>query len=106
MSRATEDKLGALHGSVADALLTSITQSSKATALLLKHEELPDEVRRFLEDCSEVHPSLLTVATKFLKDNNISCDASEDDSLSELEAELKKNRKRSKVSDVSYDTKH
>jgi hypothetical protein len=105
MSRATEDKLGVLHGSVADALLTSITQSSTAMTLLLKHEELPDDVRKFLEDCSEVHPSLLTVATKFLKDNNISCDASEDSTLSELEAELKKNRKR-KVSDVSYETQH
>jgi len=106
MSRATEDKLGLLHGSVAEALITSISQSSRATALLIKHEELPDDVRRFLEECSEVHPSLLTVATKFLKDNNISCDASEDESLSELQKELDKNRNKKKVSSVSYDTQH
>lgn len=103
MSKASEDKLGRLHGQVADALLTSIGQSDKAQALLVKFpEELPDEVRRFLEDCSEVHPSLLTVATKFLKDNHISVDGEDSTELGELAKELKEKRAKGKVSSIEF----
>ncbi len=101
MSKASEQKLSALHGHVADALITSIGQADLAVVLLAKHPDLPAGVKTFLENCSDVHPSLLTVATKFLKDNHISVDGEDSTELGELEKQLKDNRKKSKINDIS-----
>lgn len=100
MSKATEDALGVLHGKVAETMTAALDQSDRAASLLIEFEEdLPHKVKRFLEEVREVNPSLLTSATKFLKDNNISCDAGEDEKLSELEDRLKK--KRNNVTTIS-----
>lgn len=110
MGKATEDQLAVLHGKVAETMTAALDQSDKANALLIKYsghkfeegESLPTDIMKFLEDTREVNPSLLTSATKFLKDNNISCDAADDEKLSELEERLKKKRK-GNVTDISFE---
>lgn len=107
MSKATETELSTLHRKVAESMISALDQSDRATRLLLKYvggDEmvLPDDILRFLEEVKEVNPSLLTSATKFLKDNNISCDMGEDENLSELENRLKEKR-RGNVAQISFD---
>lgn len=109
MSKATEKQLSTLHGKVAETMVSALDQADNAALLLDKYhgdreEELPADVRLFLQSCREIHPSLLTVATKFLKDNNISCDAASDEELTDLEQRLAKKRADSKarVTDVSF----
>lgn len=93
MSKATEDVLSLLHGKVAETMIDALDQADRAAGLLIKHgDDLPNDVIRFLEESREVNPSLLTSATKFLKDNNISCDPADDEQLSELEERLKQKR--------------
>ncbi len=101
MSRATEQQLAVLHSRVASSMIAALEQADRATALLVKYSidektRLPRDVERFLEEAREVNPSLLTSATKFLKDNNISCDPEEDAGLSELAQQLANKRQEGK----------
>lgn len=93
-SKATESELATLHRRVAETMTTALNQSDVASNLLLRHAEvnLPEDIRRFLEECVEVAPSLLTAATKFLKDNNITADGDSDDDLALLGEKLNKRR--------------
>lgn len=106
MSRATEDQLALLHNRVATTMITALEQADRAAALLMKYsaieDALPHDVKRFLEDAHEVNPSLLSSATKFLKDNNISCDPADDEQLSELEERLK-NKRKGNVTSIPFD---
>jgi len=103
MNKATEHQLAALHGKLAETMTTALHQSDRAGALLVEFkEELPNKVRKFLEDAREVNPSLLSSVTKFLKDNNISCDGAEDENLANLEARLKA-KKKSNVTTIPFD---
>lgn len=101
MSKATETQLSILHARVAESMTNALEQSDIATSLIERYKDLglPHDIMKFLEDAATVNPSLLSAATKFLKDNNISCDASESSELSELEDRLKS--KRQSVSTIS-----
>jgi len=105
MTKASEQSLSELHGKLADTLSAALETSDKAQHLLNKYEdhevELPFDVKNFLRAMREVNPTMLTVVTKFLKDNNISCDGADDDDLGALEGKLKAKRK-SKLKDVTY----
>ena len=108
MSRATEDQLAKLHNRVAETMIAALDQADRAAHLLIKYTvdeetELPSDVRKFLEDSQEVNPSLLTSATKFLKDNNISCDPAEDEHLSDLESRLKKKKTKGNVTQIGFE---
>lgn len=107
MSRATEDQLATLHGKVAETMTAALDQADRAASLLIKYATddpgLPNDVKRFLEDTREINPSLLTSATKFLKDNNISCDPAEDSKLQELEGRLKAKRQQGSVTSIKFD---
>jgi enoyl-[acyl-carrier-protein] reductase (NADH) len=102
MSRASEDQMAALHGKVAETMITALDQADVAARLVVKYrdEDLPSDIKRFIEDASEVNPSLLTSVIKFLKDNNISCDVEEDADLEELQSKLKE--KRNNVSKIGF----
>lgn len=104
MNKATEQELSTLHKKVAETMVAALEQSDKASALLVKYldTELPNDVVRFLEEAKEINPSLLTSATKFLKDNNISCDVGEDEDLTKLENRLQSKR-RSNVASIGFD---
>lgn len=80
---ADETALGALHTKVAEVL-----------NLALEGEELPGYTD---EETGEVFPAkrlapsaaIIAAATKFLKDNNITCAPSQDNALGELEAKMR-----------------
>lgn len=102
MSRATETDLAALHGQLAKTFVSALNQCERASTLLEveRDEPLPDDIIDFLESFVDVNPSLLTAATKFLKDNNISADPGEDSGLDELKKELAQKRKGGKVLNI------
>ena len=82
---ATEEKLASLHDAVADALTAGIKETKTVT------DEETGEVLTY----HVANPALLTVAIKFLKDNDITCQPSEENKIGGLKAELaerKKNR--------------
>lgn len=68
MTRATEDDLGVLHRKVANVLLEN-----------LETEDGPS-------------PSMISIATKFLKDNDITCSIQDNQDMSALEKSLKAKR--------------
>jgi len=85
MAKATERKLNALHGAVAEALVEII--------------EDKEEVTEFNEDGFEVgtgkqartaSPAMMAAAIKFLKDNDITADIEQDENMSRLDDVLKK----------------
>jgi len=106
MSKATEHELSALHKRVAETMTAALDQSEKALRLIAKYnareEKLPKDIIAFLEDAAEVNPSLLVAATKFLKDNNISCDPAEDDNLKSLEEKLKNKKQKGNVTSIPF----
>lgn len=79
---ATESKLGALHEKVADVLITA-----------LDGEELPgyeDPETGEVVEAKRLAPSaaIIAAATKFLKDNEITCTRDKGNVLEELEAKM------------------
>ena len=101
MTAATEKELSELHRKVAKALSDKLDSADKATLLLIEfREELPEEVVEFLETQSDASPALLTVITKFLKDNDITAVVDESKELTELDQLLQKKRQRRQVGNV------
>ena len=96
--KADVQQLSALHKKVAETILNSLNQCRTAEHLLKKHRnnlidlEDGDDLIEFLESVSYVSPAMLGAATKFLKDNNISCDAEEDDAMQDIKSNLAKRR--------------
>ncbi len=96
---ATEHELSELHKKVAKALLRKLESSDQATILLAKYHDsdesqLPDDVVEYLEEQMDASPALLTVITKFLKDNDITAVVDESKELSDLDKRLDEKRKR------------
>lgn len=103
MSKATENQLSVLHSRVTKALLDNIERADRATALLEEYkDDVPDKVRQYLEESTQINPSVLAAATKFLKDNDITCDIGSNEEMSALEERLAKKRKASgsKIVDI------
>ena len=67
-NRASENLLASLHNRVAETMLEALEQSNVATDLLNKDRDypLPHDVIKFLTECQEVNPSLLTAALALL----------------------------------------
>lgn len=86
---ATEGKLGDLHDKVADVLIGALDRSEKL-ATATGEEVFP----------IEVNPALISVATKFLKDNEITCQAGEGSKTQELQEQL--NKRRRTVNNVTH----
>lgn len=84
---ATEGALGSLHGKVAKVMtraLDNIEAAQEAYALTANDEAI----------CPEVSPALLSVITKFLNENKITCTPEESETMSELERTLAEKRTR------------
>lgn len=92
---ATEKKLGALHEKVANVLIEA-----------LDGEELPGYTDPETDEeypAKRIPPSaaIIAAATKFLKDNEITCAPSEDNALGELEQRMADRRsKRANAADL------
>lgn len=95
---AGEKELSSLHVKVAAILNSKLDQCTKAEMLLHEHKgELPEDVADFLEECMDASPALLTVVTKFLKDNDITVNKEDSEKMSDLEERLKAKRNRTSV---------
>lgn len=90
---ATEKELAELHVKVANILVKKLDQCKTAEALIAEHAgELPEDVVEFLCEIQDASPALLTVATKFLKDNEITVNKDDSQELSDLDKRLKEKR--------------
>lgn len=104
---ATDKELSKLHKKVAKAMLQQLDDAEEAQKLLdrkyFDDEEnevfIPEDVRMFLKKCVSASPALLTAITKFLKDNEITCQVDESDEMSDLQKRLA-NKQRKSVSNV------
>lgn len=100
---ATDKELGKLHAKVAQVMLKALESSDTAGLLLDEFmDELPEKVVDFLEKQVTVNPALLQAVTKFLKDNEVTCQIDEDESMSDLQKRLAEKRTRKSVGNVEY----
>lgn len=90
MSKASEDALGVLHAKVAEAL-TELLDAREEEVITAEDGELIPTGRTV----PSVPPATLAVATKFLKDNNITCDISTNHGMQKLEELLARKQRRS-----------
>lgn len=105
---ATEDSLGELHSKVAKVMKGALDVFDRAQEVYLARTQMlsenPDDPDLVIAtaDIKEPEPnaSLLSVMTKFLADNKISCAPSESKELSSLESILSNKKERRKISNV------
>ena len=90
---ASEQKLGALHEAVADALSEQV-KGYTAIELNAQGEQVEREVK--------ASPALLSAAIAFLKNNNITADAEDNEALRNLGQALAARRKK-KIPQVALD---
>lgn len=99
--QATEKELAELHNKVARQLARQLENADMALMLLHDHrDECPEPVIEFLEKCSIASPALLTIAAKFLKDNDITCLVEDSKEMSDLEKRLAAKKERKAVGNV------
>lgn len=94
MSKASESKLAALHGAVAEVLTKQINHTDKETTF--------NEDGEMIETGEVVHtasPATMAAAIKFLKDNSITCDIETNENMNNLRETLSKKQKRSRLAD-------
>jgi hypothetical protein len=92
MSKASEDKLGELHGAVAQVLKEVVTHQEAAVEYDAEgNAECTGEMQY------TASPAMMATAVKFLKDNSITCDVSQDENMNTLRDALAKKQKRSRL---------
>lgn len=96
MSKATESKLAQLHGAVADCLLEQIAATEEET--IFDEDGLEQKTGVMVRT---VTPATMAVATKFLKDNQVTCDIEQNENMEKLSDLLSKKQKRSRLQDGS-----
>jgi len=98
---ATESELAALHNKLAEVLRYELDKGTVAERLLDEFsDELPDEVIDFLQSSRKCSPAIVSAAIKFLKDNEITCQADDNEAISELHRTLANKRTRSSVANI------
>lgn len=113
MTAASDKELSVLHSKVAAVLLKKLDSADQATYLLSKYEvrisedeegdedlTIPEEVYNFLVKQMDASPALLTVITKFLKDNDITAVVDESKELTDLDRRLQSKQYRRVVGNV------
>lgn len=110
--RATETQLGELHNAVAKVMTNALTVSEVAQEVYLRKTEYikdnpddPDMLMALPERPPEVPATLLSVITKFLADNKITCIPEESKQGNELQDKLnamRANGRRKSVGNVVH----
>jgi hypothetical protein len=96
-------ELSALHSQVAKVMVNALNVIEVAQTNYLAASDLLDEdAVADLPQPPEASPALLSVITKFLKDNQITAAPEESTELSELEQRLASKRSRKKVGNVTH----
>ncbi len=93
-NKATETKLGILHGVVADVLTAQLEHKEAETTF--------NEDGEMVETGEQIHtasPATIAAAIKFLKDNSITCDIETSENMNNLKDILSKKQKRSRLED-------
>lgn len=99
-NKATESKLSALHGAVADVLTSQITRQVEDVKYDEEGNEIPTGDMVYVAS-----PATIAVAVKFLKDNNITADMEMNENLNSLRDTLANKQKRSRLSDPTLAAK-
>lgn len=92
MSKATERKLGDLHGAVAEVLLAQVTREEEETTFDADGNMVPTGDMVY-----SASPAVLATAIKFLKDNSITCEIEVDKNMNGLKEALSKRQKHSRL---------
>ena len=92
MSKATEHKLGVLHGAVATVLTAQLTHQTEETEFDEEGVEVGTGEMEYT-----AQPATIAAAIKFLKDNQITCDMEQDDNMNNLRDALAKKQKHSRL---------
>lgn len=95
MVKATEKKLSALHGAVAEVLTVQVLHQQEET--VFDEDGLEVGTGNMVYSAS---PALLATAIKFLKDNQITADAEVDANMNNLREALAKKQKHSRLKDA------
>lgn len=95
MSKASEKKLGVLHGAIATVLTEQILMTEEETII-----NLDGEVEGTGEQLYSCAPATIATAIKFLKDNAITCDVEVDENMGKLAEALAKKQKHSRLIDA------
>jgi len=92
VSKATESKLASLHGAVAEVLTNQVKRTEPETTF--------DDEGNCVETGEEVYsasPALVATAIKFLKDNAITCDITQDENMGNLRDALANKQRHSRL---------
>lgn len=94
---ATERRLGELHAKVAEVLIDALEGE------VLPGYEDPETGAVFEDKKLAPSAAIIAAATKFLKDNEITCRPSENNALGELEKKLAERRAKRAANVVDFD---
>lgn len=100
MSKATEEKLSALHAAVADVLTAQVTHQQEDVSFDAEGNEVSSG-----EMVYTASPATIAVAVKFLKDNSITADINTNENLNSLRDQLANKQKRSRLEDPALAAK-
>lgn len=92
MSKTTEAAMNALHGAVATVLQEQLSYKEESTMINADGEIVGTGEERFVAT-----PATIAAAIKFLKDNDITVDITQDENLNGLKDTLAKKQKRSRM---------
>ena len=92
MSKASENKLGVLHGVIAEVLTEQVSMKEEETIINLDGEV--EGTGEMIYSCS---PATIATAIKFLKDNAITSDITVDENMGNLADALAKKQKHSRL---------
>jgi len=92
MSKANENKLGDLHGVVAQVLTAQVSHQQEEMDFDSDGEEIGTGNMVYT-----AQPATIAAAIKFLKDNQITCDVEVDENMNNLRESLAKKQKHSRL---------
>ena len=95
MSKANENKLGALHGAVAQVLTAQISHQQEDMDFDNEGNEVSTGNMVYT-----AAPATIAAAIKFLKDNQITCDVEVDENMNNLRESLAKKQRHSRLQDA------
>lgn len=91
-NKASEERLSELHGAVATVLCKQVLHTEQEVSIDKDGELVPTG-----EEVYTASPATLAAAIKFLKDNDITCDITQDENVGNLRATLAKKQKHSRL---------
>jgi len=95
MSKANEERLGDLHGAVAQVLTAQISRQEEDMDFDAEGNEVSTGNMVYT-----AQPATIAAAIKFLKDNQITCDVEVDENINNLRESLAKKQRHSRLTEA------